>query len=224
VFWTLQLELVIYASCSLLFAAGLLNRPSQVARLVMIIYAASTFGGALLVGKPVGLGGTRFLYFAPLVGMVAQHCWAGRLRLRQLGALLLGQAALLPTAWLFNHLLFSGEGSGPWLRQTVVNWGIGYAIFFLLLAARRRRFPAVACWLGRISYSVYLFHLVVILWLPPQWPTWLFLLTLVAASLGLAELTYRLTEAPGIALGRALERRWLTTAARPAPVAVRRAA
>jgi peptidoglycan/LPS O-acetylase OafA/YrhL len=221
VFWTLQLELVIYATCSLLFAVRLLNRPGWVAGLVLAGYAGSTFAGALLAGKPVGLGGTRFLYLAPLVGMVAQRRCIGGPGRGKLVALVLAQAALLPAAWIFNHSLFGGGRSEAWLRQTAVTWGVGYTIFFLLLAARNWRMPAAACWLGRISYSVYLFHLLIIVFLPPEWPVWAYVASLLGGTLVLADLTYRFVEAPGIAVGRALVRRWLPVPNPAVPVLLR---
>jgi peptidoglycan/LPS O-acetylase OafA/YrhL len=62
--------------------------------------------------------------------------------------------------------------------------------------------------------------------LPRHWPAWAFLPALLGGTLLLAELAYRTVEAPGIALGRVAERRWLPPAARPEPGAApsRRAA
>jgi peptidoglycan/LPS O-acetylase OafA/YrhL len=208
VFWTLQLELVIYAACSVLFTLRLLSRPATVTAVALVLYGAGTLAGALLHGKPFGLGGKRFLYFAPMVGLVAQHCWAGRLRWSRLAAVLAGQAALVLGAGFYTYVRFPGSDL-EWLRQTLFIWT-------RLLAAHRRPMPGAACWLGRISYSFYLFHMFVVMLLPDLRPAGVFLAVVLALSLLLSELTYRCVELPGIALGRALERRWFP---RPAPAA-----
>lgn len=63
-------------------------------------------------------------------------------------------------------------------------------------------------WLGRISYSLYLTHIVVLLvmlyCLADLLPLWLILLAVPFAALGFAQVTYILIEAPSIRLGRAL--------------------
>jgi peptidoglycan/LPS O-acetylase OafA/YrhL len=87
---------------------------------------------------------------------------------------------------------------------------------FLLLAlasaaASRTLTSAPVRWLGRISYSLYLFHAIVLLAMLnllfgriPLWAIWA--LTLCAALL-LATLSYRLLERPSIALGHRLSSR-----------------
>jgi peptidoglycan/LPS O-acetylase OafA/YrhL len=213
VFWTLQLELVIYGACSLLFALGLLRRPAWIAGLALGGYAACALAGSLLESKPVGLGGTRFLYFAPMIGLVAQRCSAARLSPWALAALVLGQALFLLTAWEINRTWYPSDEGERILRELVATWGCTYALFFLLFAARHWPMPAFACWLGRISYSVYLFHmLVLVLLLPTHWPTWAFLPSLFAGTLALSAVTYRFVELPAIVLGRTLEQRWLPVA------------
>jgi peptidoglycan/LPS O-acetylase OafA/YrhL len=88
--------------------------------------------------------------------------------------------------------------------------------------------PAAACWLGRVSYSVYLLHpLVLILVARTGWPWGVRLAALAAGTLLVSAVTYRFVEEPGIHLGRWIERRWLSAARRdPAPetVPARRAA
>jgi peptidoglycan/LPS O-acetylase OafA/YrhL len=218
VFWTLQLELVIYAACSLLFAARLLGRAGWVAGLALAGYAVLGMTRPLLEGEPFALNGTRFLYFAPLVGLVAQRYWAGRLRAGRLAALVLGQALMVLVIWWVNHALFPAEMTAACLWELAQTWGIAYACFFLLLAARRRHMPALARWLGRISYSVYLLHPFVLMLLTvTRWPAWMTVPGTLLGTLLLAEAAYRAVEAPGIAAGRAVERRWLPAAVRPAP-------
>jgi peptidoglycan/LPS O-acetylase OafA/YrhL len=210
VFWTLQLEIVIYASCSLLFSVRLLKRAGWIAGLALAGYAAVALAGAILDNKPCGVGGKRFLYFAPLVGLVAQRFCAGQMGFGRLAALVLGHGLMVWAVWGFNNVYYPAASWEPALREAAWTWGLSYALFFLLLAARHRPMPAAACRVGQISYSVYLFHLaVLILVLPSTWPAWALLPSALVLTLLLSETTYRLVEAPGIALGRAIERRWL---------------
>jgi peptidoglycan/LPS O-acetylase OafA/YrhL len=216
VFWTLQLELVIYASFSLLYASRLWKWSGRIAVLAMTAYFVIGLSRPLLEGKPFGVGGNSFLYFAPLLGFVAQRHMAGLIGHRGLPAVVLGQAFLLPTVWLVNHALFPAEMTGACLWNLICTWGIACSCFFLLLAARRKRMPPGGCWLGRISYPVYLFHPFVLVVLgPANWPAWVFLPALLASVLLLAEAVHRLVERPGIALGRAVERRWLPAPTKP---------
>jgi peptidoglycan/LPS O-acetylase OafA/YrhL len=88
----------------------------------------------------------------------------------------------------------------------------GFLLFALTsVAARRTLTSAPVRWLGRISYSLYLFHAIVLLamlnLLFGRIPLWaIFALTLCAALL-LATLSYRLLERPSITLGHRLSAR-----------------
>jgi len=227
VFWTLQLELVIYAACSLLFAARLLSRAGWLAGLVLAAYALLGVFRPLLEGAPFAINGPRTLYFAPLMGLVAQRWWAGRLPTSRLATLVLSQVLVLLLIWSVSHVLFPADMTTACLWALAQTWGIAYVGFFLLLAAHDWRMPGAGCWLGRISYSVYLLHpFVLMLLAATHWPMWVTVPATVAGTLLLAELTYRAVEAPGIAAGRFLERRWLPLVVRPEPAAnpIRRAA
>ncbi len=218
VFWTLQLELVIYATCSLLFALRLFRWPGWIAGLALGGYAVSALAGSLLENKPVGLGGTRFLYFAPMVGLLAQRCSVGAFRGRRLAALITFQGLFLLSAWGLNHALHPEDQGDRILQELVATWASTYALFFLLFAARRWHMPEWVCWLGRVSYSVYLFHMfVLLLLLPTHWPTWAFLPALFTGTLLLSAVIYRYVELPAIALGRILERRWFPSPALSIP-------
>jgi peptidoglycan/LPS O-acetylase OafA/YrhL len=217
IFWTLQLELVIYLSCSLLFAAGLLRRTGWIAVLALAGFAQAGLGLPLLGKTPFPVGDEHLLYFAPLVGLVAQRYWAGKLSRDRLLALGLSQAILAAAVAWVNRRMFPQDITAACLRTLVITWGIAYACFFLLLRARRRPMPRAGLWLGRISYSLYLLHpFVLVVLVQPGWPAWLFLPAFLASSLVVAATAYRFVETPGIALGRILERRWLPVPARAA--------
>ena len=91
-------------------------------------------------------------------------------------------------------------------------------------------------WLGRISYSIYLFHVIVIMaiewWLlrrTPEGSPWrtqhvgVYTAIGVAVTLAVASLVYRFVEKPGIRLGHRLAERWQQRALRRLETAVPRA-
>ena len=207
VFWTLSIELVLYAACSLLFACGLLHRVGGVVFLAILVgCVAYGIGRPLLIGEPFVQDVLLSLYLAPLFGLLAQRYVSGRLSRKRFYALFALLFGMLVAVWVVNRNLFPLRTGHMGLKPTL----LAYACFFLLLEMRGRAMPAAGCWLGRVSFSVYLFHPLVMLWLAPLGPTgWAYLPCLIALSLLLSAATYRLVEEPGILLGRLVERRLL---------------
>jgi peptidoglycan/LPS O-acetylase OafA/YrhL len=99
-----------------------------------------------------------------------------------------------------------------------------YAIGFLIFLAGTRLVRIerrVTDWLGRISYSIYLFHVIVFVAIEwcllrrvPAGAAWrtqhigVYTAIGVAATLVVASVVYRLVEKPGIRLGHRLAERW----------------
>lgn len=96
------------------------------------------------------------------------------------------------------------------------------AIFLVGLALRHRRFPWIAAELGRISYSVYLIHPLVLYGIRPFASSRLLTeVVWVVVTVLISMVTYRLIEKPFIAWGRKASARWGGPRATPdlAPVA-----
>ena len=116
-------------------------------------------------------------------------------------------------AWACALTLFarSDRWGGEWAA-------IGTGIFIAILVARRglARSPGrVMLHMGRLSYSLYLVHLPVIVVVAgagdklfPNQPPWQFAFALIAgaASIGVAEVLYRWVETPAIRWSKALKR------------------
>lgn len=113
--------------------------------------------------------------------------------------------------WILSFVLLNQP------NDIVMGFG-AFIIICLALSAKQTRWlllPPVQ-WLGRVSFSLYLIHLPILIgfyhalhgYLAPNW----IMLIAVAASLLLAEIAYRLIEYPSIRLGR------LLTSRRPALV------
>ena len=116
------------------------------------------------------------------------------------------------------HATLIALASNAYLRVTMPTYVAGFAIF--IVGTRWLRIGTrVTDWLGRISYSVYLFHLVVFLtiewWLLKQpagspWRTQalgVYVATATAIVLVVATLVYYSIEKPGIRVGHRLAAR-----------------
>jgi peptidoglycan/LPS O-acetylase OafA/YrhL len=210
VFWTLHFELMIYAACSVFGALRLLNRPATLALVVLGVYVIDGLQRPLLTGKPFFIGGRMFYYLAPFYGATLQSYVSGRLGKRQVLGFLILFAAAITGIWAVNRELLEAEqGRHSQIWRLLGNWLIAYGGFALLMAGRQRLQPATLAWAGRVSYSVYLVHpLVLAPLMLLTLPGWLFLPALFAGTLALSALTFALVENPGIRFGRALEKKW----------------
>jgi len=206
VFWTLQLELVIYAACSALFVARLLNRWTTI---LLVCFAGHLIIGLaqpLLMGKPFTISSHKFLYYTPVIGVIAQRYVAGAFSARKAYGLLAGHVLVVVAIWAVNNQMYPDRVPTRRLTEFALVWCSAYLMLFTLVELRRFSMPAVLCWFGRISYSVYLMHPVVLVVTDDQkWPAWAFLSTFLAVTLLLSDLSFRFVETPGIALGRWVE-------------------
>lgn len=223
VFWTLKIELVLYAICSLLFAFRLSKHWVALVTTAIAIYALVGLLRPFISESPFGIGGQKYLYWSPLMGVLAQCYISGRLARRQMVTLLGFQMGSLLIVWTVNHCCFPAEMSTRNLYEYLFTWGTAYACFFALVELRGLHMPGAGCWFGRISYSLYLLHPAVLLMIS-SFPLWLKVSAFIAGSLVLAELSYRFVELPGIALGRVLERRFWPPKRLSPPLPLRQAA
>jgi peptidoglycan/LPS O-acetylase OafA/YrhL len=129
-------------------------------------------------------------------------------------------AALAPRArlglWVLCYLLLHYRWLAP-APGTVVDLinGAGAALLIALVLASARAQALLAwpplAWLGKVSFSLYLVHVPVILaalhLMPPDQPLWAVMAGAVLVSLGLAWVLFHLAERPSIWLGRALSQR-----------------
>ena len=91
----------------------------------------------------------------------------------------------------------------------ILPWVAGYAFFGAILRLSGSTFPRPARWLGRVSYSVYLMHPVVLAivtpWAARNRP--LAFMALIVGTLVVSDITFRLVERPLHHYGRALQKR-----------------
>jgi peptidoglycan/LPS O-acetylase OafA/YrhL len=203
VYWTLAFELIFYAACAFLFWRGKLF---QWAAPIAAIFLAASVG--LSVASPDYGQLWPFAYL--FTGTVIRQATLGG-RWWPALALCAGLAVISPViAGAFYPV---GDAINPLTGPQPLILGMILPIpVFLAVAVFRPRAPGWAVFLGAISYSLYLFHLVIIRFAkeaiePTNLP--LFLVIVTAASILVAWAVYRGVELPGIALGKALRRRGL---------------
>lgn len=221
VYWTLQTELVFYALCVGLFLIGGLRSIWVLSSLVFVLTAAyiappllngigihlpsitNPTVGAMCLNLGVMFWGTLFRAWIeqrpfPLIGKVALFgyvvCWCG------LAIMAIKLLSVNDAYW-----------------KLYGTYAIGVVLFSVLTTTKKVSTTWLA-WLGTISYSIYLFHPVVmytiswnvqasnIEWIK-GWTTGSYMLLTVVLTVLLSAITHRYVELPAIRLGDYLSKR-----------------
>ena len=217
VYWTLIVELAFYALCIALLLTRSLFDARRIAILASVLALAHVFAMFMLwLGRPVVSVGAAFW---PL--NLSVMLWGALYRLDTTGAADRVSSMLLRALGvLFVIALPIGAALAV---HTRVVYTIAYALAFVVFLAGMRFVrieTKLTDWLGRISYSIYLFHPIVFqpiyLWLMGQ-PTdspfrtqhlATYLAANVALTLVVASLVYRFVEKPAIRFGHRLASAW----------------
>ena len=212
-FWTLQIELVFYFLCAALFAAGLLKTPRHIAWASILSLACAlalaAARGFLDQKLPVALPLALSIMFWGFLWPRHDRPGAGRPRMGR-------------QADPFDfHRHRADLGDGLFRRPRPPRNLVALCEFlsfgpdpFHCFHDQDQNLRPSALFLGRISYSVYLFGplgqelaMKAHAFLPEGAPTLLTVALAMILTLPIAATTYRLVEAPAIAMGRTLRRR-----------------
>jgi len=209
-YWTLIIELAFYFFAALLYKAGKLHS-TAVASFLVAVFA----GGSVLLTLGSNFTGHYLranlalnlsLMFLGLVLRLKDEDGAAAGRRYELGGLALVFGAIVSSA------ILGGDRAGPLF--TTMSFTSGYilaVLCFLVSRAHVLRLPQLFAWLGAISYSIYLFHEVVLSAADPALSrtssglSHLGIVILCAAlSIVISTLVYFMVEKPSIRRGRAI--------------------
>lgn len=217
-YWTLQIELIFYISCAILFIAKLLHRPG--ALLLASLGSLLIFGlSQLYFSKHQEFTPLKEIAYAPFLlgimflGAVYRTAFDASWKNRQVNAFAIigtilnfGIPVVVVLAYVFD---------GHRLTDSPIRFGsshlLGLLIFGLGLFYLKHP-PRFLIWMGKISYSIYLFHpiaMAIIIGTSKSHEIYGFhvgyyMLVGSVLCLAIAEASYRLIEAPANQWGHRL--------------------
>jgi peptidoglycan/LPS O-acetylase OafA/YrhL len=197
-YWTLTYELFFYFACSILFLRGMMKRSELWAWLAVAGFLAGNVLSALVLHHTLSVGRLGLVVLA-FYGTLLHRYFAGEASSKSVLILAAVFTAAFGVVFWLHYTVYPvdmGEGYTRSSWGSDLSWLAGVAIFVVFFLLRQRQFPRPLLWLGRISYSVYLVHDLLIPFLPQRMPWWLGTLLLVALTLAISDVTYRLIEHP----------------------------
>ncbi|WP_201314708.1 acyltransferase [Dyella sp. EPa41] len=221
VYWTLQIEIIFYAVMAVLMLAGKVADPRAslwcllgacVLSLLLAIPRA-----VLLVKTPVAPAFSLVVMFASFVFYHHRH--AGFLSSTRLRCILSGVGAVMVGCFLLAYHRDWGFGETP--LRFVLGYAVGVGLFMAFMRLDIRM-PAL-CWLGSISYPLYLIHVPVreiIVGLMPSLGEIPSALLGIPATVALAAVIHHGVELPFNRLGKRWVARYRVQRLKGAPDAV----
>jgi len=217
-YWTLQVELIFYLLCAALFAVRRTGREHWLALgfLACAVLAAAA-RGELAIRIPVGLALALALMFWGSV-------WRRYVVDRDPDALRWSVCFLAAFALLMPLISVLGYDMDLGFRETWYRYLLSYfaAVGLVVLVTLCQLQGRVLSWLGRVSYSIYLFHplvlatyfmLVPVAALPPH----VHVVLVIALTLCVAQLVYACVEAPAMRYSRTVSEKSALRAVRVSP-------
>lgn len=211
-YWTLQIELIFYILCAALFFIKWLDKPKMLFLVALgflgVSVAAAYIRHEMGIKIPVALSlALMFMFWGAIWREYIVH---NDQLCKKLGLIII--ALFIPAMPIIGLLAYNQDmGFGEtWYRYTISYYTAMSLILILttVLKLQNRFFS----WLGRISYSVYLFHSVVFkmvialigyqFLIDNNIPAHVFMAAVAILAMGAAHIIYTFVEAPAVKLGR----------------------
>jgi peptidoglycan/LPS O-acetylase OafA/YrhL len=207
-YYTLTVELVFYALCAALFAFGLLG---QSVRNAWVVLGGSVVAGTVapyVIGHRAPMAGL-FYVSSMFIGTVVYRYSTGYARLFDVQVLVAAIGIFGLVGCYVNYVHFTDRNDADLFtfQGATIAWSIAYVFFFAAFAMRREQFPNPFLWLGRISYSLYLMHPLIVVAVAHWTQRPLAFVVVAVGSLALAEVTFRCIELPFQEIGRRVQAR-----------------
>jgi peptidoglycan/LPS O-acetylase OafA/YrhL len=203
VYWTLEIEVLFYALCAVLFAFGLIRNATWLLAISASGTAAFFLPFALVPHALAKLDPEHFGFMRLTFFYIGLMTLAAVFRLWCEGNLSKWQTRGMMTLGALFVLVFPLLAGAIVRIQPYLATSFGILLFLASFAAARAF--AIAVPLGRISYSLYLFHPVTFLLFPTLGPLLVVPLTTLV-SVAVAIVVYFAIEKPGIAFGHSITR------------------
>jgi peptidoglycan/LPS O-acetylase OafA/YrhL len=224
-YWTLQLELVFYTVCAALYRMGWLHNWTKLVQVTFVLLIASI----LLRHSHWWLYVVHLsiMFFGACCRMYLEMGSVRNKDAQRLLAIYCGYWVVIVPLYGFAVVAFGGRTDHQAIVTAVVPYAAAILLFIgaIFLSGLK---TSVGAWLGKISYSIYLLHPIVLytmFWcLEHSGSPWLreahvglLVITCAGITTVLATVNYYVVEKPCIALGNRLKRK-LASARTGAPV------
>jgi peptidoglycan/LPS O-acetylase OafA/YrhL len=198
-FWTLFIEMAFYLAFTVWFLLRLHRKTLLWAWTGAAGFFALSVLAPLLLGMhtPVTMA---FCFLAILVGSVLYRHYSAQVGTRPVAALL-GAVILLAAASSYLNFFRFPSAESVSGTSAFLSWTCAFLFFTALLSLRGRKFSPALLWLGKISYSLYLLHAVVLDTLPDVGSKALGFGLVLAISLVVSAFTFKYLERPCVAFG-----------------------
>ncbi|MDE1901937.1 MAG: acyltransferase [Alphaproteobacteria bacterium] len=203
--WTLSIEMVWYIGLSALFLLGLNRKTGLLVALAAAVSALACVVCANGIHVPMG---RLSMLVCCVLGLLCYRFEAGVLSSRRFAFLASVLLAVIAVNLSVGFLFYPGAHPSATFDMVRDSWGLAGLVFFVPFFLRHASLwgHGVLSYLGRISYSVYLIHGVILLLLERTAIRGVpFVLATFVSAIAVASLSYRLIESPPIKFGHRLK-------------------
>lgn len=199
-YWTLSYEVVFYILCTIIFGFALQKLSHVWAIGGASLLLAGNVGCGILFHRALSAEKLGVVVTAFIGTLIYRHSAGMGRRIHLVIALTVMACAVVVADWL-RLGVYANVGQHPPMGPLSgdLSFFLGYGLFGAIYLCRYHIFPVFVTWLGRISYSVYLAHGLVLLLIPPIVSSWCDAIVVTGVTLLLSSFTYRFIEDPAIA-------------------------